>query len=59
MATNELTGMFKYIDEEGNVNVLMPPKASAVPDAAGDTVTAEEFNNLLESLRNAGYLSTE
>lgn len=36
----------------------IPSKASAVPDAAGDTVTAEEFNALLTALRNAGYLTT-
>lgn len=33
------------------------PAAEAVADAAGDTVTGEEFNALLASLRNAGYLS--
>ncbi len=31
-------------------------KAEAVADAAGSTPTAEEFNALLTSLRNAGYL---
>lgn len=31
-------------------------KAEAVADAAGSTPTAEEFNALLNSLRNAGYL---
>lgn len=34
------------------------PKASVVPDAIGETVTAAEFNALLASLRNAGYLET-
>lgn len=33
------------------------PAAEAVADAAGDTVTGEEFNALLASLCNAGYLS--
>lgn len=33
------------------------PKAEAVPDAAGSTVTAEEFNALLAALRTAGYLA--
>lgn len=33
------------------------PAAEAVADAAGDTVTGEEFNALLASLRNAGYLA--
>lgn len=33
------------------------PAAEAVADAAGDTVTGEELNALLASLRNAGYLS--
>lgn len=35
----------------------IPSKVSAVPDAAGDTVTAAEFNALLTALRNAGYLA--
>ena len=35
------------------------PKASAVPDAAGETPTAAEFNALLAALRNGGIISTE
>jgi hypothetical protein len=35
------------------------PKITDVSDAAGETVTAEEFNALLSALRQAGYLSTE
>lgn len=33
------------------------PKAYSVEDAAGETVTADEFNALLYALRSAGYLS--
>lgn len=33
------------------------PKAAPVTDATGETVTAEEFNDLLYKLRVAGYLS--
>jgi uncharacterized protein YutD len=32
------------------------PKATAVADAAGETVTGAEFNALLTALREAGYL---
>lgn len=31
----------------------------AVPDASGTNVTKEEFNALLTSLRNAGFIATE
>lgn len=34
------------------------PKAAAVPNAAGSTPTKAEFDALLTSLRNAGYLAT-
>lgn len=34
------------------------PKATAVSDAAGETVTGTEFNALLTALREAGYLAT-
>ena len=34
------------------------PKAPTVADAAGETVTAAEFNALLTALRNAGYLES-
>ena len=33
------------------------PKAAAIPDVSGDTVTAEQFNMLLQALREAGYLN--
>ena len=33
------------------------PKARAVPDISGETVTAEQFNMLLQALRDAGYLN--
>lgn len=34
------------------------PKASAISNASGETVTAAEFNALLAALREAGYLAT-
>ena len=34
------------------------PKASSVADAAGETVTGEEFNALLAALRAAGHIET-
>lgn len=34
------------------------PKAAAVKDSENATVTADEFNALLNTLRNAGYLAT-
>lgn len=46
---------------DGSVLVLNAqslPKAAAVPNAAGANPTKAEFDALLTSLRNAGYLST-
>lgn len=41
------------------VDLPTVPVSAAVPDAAGDTPTADEFNALLASLRAAGLLATE
>lgn len=40
------------------INASSLPKAAAVPNAAGATPTKAEFDALLVSLRNAGYLAT-
>lgn len=49
-----------FIINENTETTIEPrylPKATAVADAVGETVTAAEFNTLLTALRNAGYLS--
>lgn len=43
--------------EVKKIDVKYLPKAAAVANAAGETVTSAEFNALLTALRNAGYLS--
>lgn len=47
-----------YLTNGDNYQVALTTKAEAVADAAGEAPTAEEFNALLTSLRNAGILST-
>ena len=53
----------KAIDENGKPTewetIDLPKAAAAITDATGDTVSAEQFNTLLASLRAAGYLAIE
>lgn len=59
---NRLQERYGYKEVAGNTEKVYPidseylPAAEPVADAAGTTVTAAEFNALLASLRNAGYL---
>jgi hypothetical protein len=53
-----------YVDYDSDKWVLeysgrLHPAAYPVPDASGETVTASEFNALLTSLREAGFLASE
>lgn len=53
----------KAVDENGKPSewetIDLPKAAAAITDATGDTVSAEQFNTLLASLRAAGYLAIE
>jgi hypothetical protein len=53
----------KAVDENGKPTewetITLPKAATAITDATGDTVSAEQFNTLLASLRAAGYLAIE
>ena len=58
----ELNRQIKSLDEKFVPDTIARtediPKASSIPDAAGETVTASEFNALLTALRNAGLMET-
>lgn len=49
---------YEIVDAYAREQLENLPKATAVPDATGDTTTAAEFNALLASLRSAGILAT-
>lgn len=62
---NRIQERYGYKEVIGNVEKIHPinseylPAAESVANATGTAVTATEFNALLSSLRNAGYLKEE
>lgn len=64
---NEVTEDTKFLVNQGGLmrqihaDDALPaiPKGVAVPDAAGEAPTAEEFKALLDSLRNAGIIAVD
>lgn len=53
---SRITTAGDYFWKFHTLNSAYLPKATAVADAAGETVTGAEFNALLTALRKAGYL---
>lgn len=54
----EITQLSEEFIPSSIARIVDIPKASAVPDAAGETPTAAEFNALLAALRAGGIIST-